>query len=344
MTQAAQQATGVVGEAEPRLDWRDGIERLRGAYADGSLEDCARSFRLFERWCEQAGRCALPASCETVIAAMEHWFSHCRASTVRYRLHFIRWVHFALDLPDPTRADSVRLAFRRGERLSRAQPRRASSRQATPINAELCERLAAACPDSLIGLRDRALLSLGYDTLCRGGELVRLRVDDLTRLPSGGARIRVRRSKMDQVGKGDDVYLSDKGLGDVQRWLEASDVRDGVILRPVYFGEFIGRKGFEPSNIRTRLILMGRAAGLTPAELEGIGGHSMRVGAAQDLAVQGRSLAQIMRAGRWRSFESVSLYIKHAPVNIWATPGREAAVPAGPPGAAAATPDADAAG
>jgi integrase len=311
---AAVQAVG----AGAKPDWRTGLERLRGAYADVSLRECAKAFRLFEAWCRRRGRCALPASPETVAAAVEHFFTRYAPATVRLRLAYIRWVHRALELPDPTRHEMVRLAFRRGERLRRRTPRRASSRQATPINAALCERLAAACPDTLLGLRDRALLRLGYDTLCRSGELVALRVEDLSLLPSGGARIHLRRSKTDPFGKGDYVYLSAAGLTDVRAWLDAAELRDGLILRSIWFEAYVGKKGFQAQSMRKRLQLIGRRAGLTDSELKGIGGHSMRVGAAQDLAVAGRPIAQIMRAGRWRSFESVSLYIKHAPVNVWA--------------------------
>jgi integrase len=312
--------SAAVQAAEPGRDpdWRQGLDRLRGAYADVSLLECAKAFRLFEAWCRGHGRCALPASAETMAMAVEHFFTRYAPTTVRLRLAYIRWVHRALELPDPTRDEGVRLAFRRGERLRRRTPRRASSRQATPINAALCDRLAAACPDTLLGLRDRALLRLGYDTLCRSGELVALRVEDLSLLPSGGARIHVRRSKTDPFGKGDYVYLSEAGLGDVRAWLDAAEVCDGLILRSIWFEAYVGEKGFQAHNVQNRLQLMGRRAGLTDSELKGIGGHSMRVGAAQDLAVEGQPIAQIMRAGRWRSFESVSLYIKHAPVNVWA--------------------------
>jgi hypothetical protein len=35
--------------------------------------------------------------------------------------------------------------------------------------------------------------------------------------------------------------------------------------------------------------------------------------------VQGRTLPQIMRAGRWRNLDSVALYLREAPIHIWAT-------------------------
>jgi integrase len=320
------------GGQGPNLHWRQGLERLRGAYADVSLLDCEKAFRLFEAWCRRRGRCALPASAETVAMAVEHFFTRYAPGTVRLRLAYIRWVHRALELPDPTRHETVRLAYRRGERRHHRGLRRASSRQATPINGALVERLAAACPDTMLGRRDRALLRLGYDTLCRSSELVALRAEDLSPLAGGGARIRVRRSKTDPYGTGDYVYLSAAGFAEVRAWLDAADIRNGLILRSIWWEAHVGKKGIQARHVQVRLKVMGRRAGLTDEALKGVGGHSLRVGAAQDLAVAGAPIAQIMRAGRWRSFQSVSLYIKHAPVNIWAEPGGgRAGPPAAPP-------------
>ena len=46
-------------------------------------------------------------------------------------------------------------------------------------------------------------------------------------------------------------------------------------------------------------------------------GHSMRVGAAQDLMAAGRSLLQIMSAGGWTSVNVVGRYVRDADVNVW---------------------------
>jgi site-specific recombinase XerD len=51
----------------------------------------------------------------------------------------------------------------------------------------------------LMGLRDRVLLSVGFDTLCRRSELVAIR-QDLTRNGNGTYSVLVRRAKNDQVG------------------------------------------------------------------------------------------------------------------------------------------------
>jgi hypothetical protein len=46
-----------------------------------------------------------------------------------------------------------------------------------------------------------------------------------------------------------------------------------------------------------------------------ISGHSMRVGAAQDMLVAGESLAQIMQRGRWSKTETVMRYVENAILN-----------------------------
>ena len=45
-------------------------------------------------------------------------------------------------------------------------------------------------------------------------------------------------------------------------------------------------------------------------------GHSLRIGAAQDLLIKGYDTLAIMRAGGWRSLESVNGYLKFAEHNV----------------------------
>ena len=50
-----------------------------------------------------------------------------------------------------------------------------------------------------------------------------------------------------------------------------------------------------------------------------VSGHSLRVGAAQDLLVRGYDLAAIMRAGGWSDPSTVSRYLRFSQQNIWNT-------------------------
>ncbi|MBU3538259.1 tyrosine-type recombinase/integrase, partial [Polynucleobacter sp. UK-Gri1-W3] len=55
-----------------------------------------------------------------------------------------------------------------------------------------------------------------------------------------------------------------------------------------------------------------RKAGLDESAIEGISGHSMRVGAAQDLLNSGASMPIIMQKGRWSKTDTVMRYLEHS--------------------------------
>lgn len=53
-------------------------------------------------------------------------------------------------------------------------------------------------------------------------------------------------------------------------------------------------------------------AGLDVSTIEDISGHSMRVGAAQDLLNTGASMPISMQRGRWSKTDMVMKYLEHA--------------------------------
>jgi integrase len=287
------------------------IRLLEGAYADKTIRESIKCFRLFDRWCAARGLCAFPATVEAIAAYVADMFERYATRTVDTQLHYIRRVHVTGGHPDPTRALAVRLAYRRGAR-THGRP----ARQAHPLSADLRDRLLAACPDTLLGLRDRALISLGYDTLCRRSELVALQVEDLRPSAGGGATIVLRQSKTRPLGDGRPASISQPALDHVNAWLAASGVTSGSILRPV-FQTVVAARQPNPRLVNQRLREVAELAGVEPAVVKRLTGHSLRRGAAQDLAAAGRTLLDIMRAGRWRGLDAVVRYVRDAPVEAW---------------------------
>ena len=51
-------------------------------------------------------------------------------------------------------------------------------------------------------------------------------------------------------------------------------------------------------------------AGLNESEIKSISGHSMRVGAAQDLLNSGASMPMIMQRGRWSKTDTIMRYLE----------------------------------
>jgi site-specific recombinase XerC len=114
-----------------------------------------------------------------------------------------------------------------------------------PRRKAAADRLRAmlnACPDTMLGIRDRALLALGFAGAFRRSELVALQVDDLTEV-ADGFRVTIRRSKTDQTGEGQEIViprgLKIRPVEAVQGYLKAAGVVDGVLFRVVHRGGYV---------------------------------------------------------------------------------------------------------
>ena len=79
-----------------------------------------------------------------------------------------------------------------------------------------------AQPRSLIGHRNRALLSLGYDFLARRSELAALKFEYLEFLPDGTLRGMIPKSKADQLGYGRLTFGSRRSTELLKIWLKKS--------------------------------------------------------------------------------------------------------------------------
>ncbi|MGC1860498.1 MAG: tyrosine-type recombinase/integrase [Methylocystis sp.] len=164
---------------------------------------------------------------------------------------------------------------------------------------DLRDQLIAACPNTLAGKRDRAMIALGYDTLCRRAELVALLVEDLRPPSNGSAQILIRRSKNDPYGEGRLGYVSPESLKLVHAWLNAEGIDAGYIFRAVRHDR-AGNRPLHPYSVNRILKQAARAAGLSAQAIEHLSGHSMRViatlGRADELDASG-ALASLLASG-----------------------------------------------
>ena len=160
-------------------------------------------------------------------------------------------------------------------------------------------------------MRDAALISVGYDTLCRSSELALMDVDHVRFEKDGTATMFIPRSKSDVAGDGRIAYLSPDTAGVLSRWLDASGLRSGPLFRALHLNRpFDGT--LETSSIRRIIKRATRRAGLEDSIASELSGHSMRIGAAQDMMVAGFDALAIMQAGGWKSANVVLRYVEHA--------------------------------
>jgi integrase len=223
-------------------------EALIAAYQAASSPHSIRALKsdleAFDLWCRRHNRISLPATPETVADYLDARAEKGSkpASLGRYKASIAR-IHLLLDLKDPTPASLVKLrlqAIRR--RLGTAQKQARPLRFKGPVrNVERDEprglnvrALLESCADDLPGLRDRALLSAGYDTGLRASELVAIQVEHVIEAIDPEARLlSIPRSKGDQDGEGATAYLSPRTVRAIAAWLEAAGIEKGAVFRRV---------------------------------------------------------------------------------------------------------------
>ncbi|WP_223245939.1 site-specific integrase [Polynucleobacter asymbioticus] len=175
------------------------------------------------------------------------------------------------------------------------------------------EKMLSATDDSIRGVRDRALLLVAYDTLCRRSELISLQVKDVKIKSKDGietSSILLRKSKTDQDSTGKWLHLSSRTHQALISWMKLLPENKEMLFcglnRSLNLGPNIGA-----GQINRIYKRVARKAGLDESEIEGISGHSMRVGAAQDLLNSGASMPIIMQRGRWSKTDTVMRYVEH---------------------------------
>jgi integrase/recombinase XerD len=92
--------------------------------------------------------------------------------------------------------------------------------QAKGVNYELLLEMIDAQPKSLIGHKNRALLSLGYYFLARRSEVAVLKFDYLEFFPDRPLYSMISKSKADQMGNGQLTFGSRHSAGLLKIWLE----------------------------------------------------------------------------------------------------------------------------
>ena len=285
------------------------MARIEGAYAPSSIRAYRADFAEFARFCVARGWLALPALPEHLAAFVDSLTAGgVRSSaSIRRAVSGICTVHKLNRLPLPGQDPEVAIAMKRMHRtLGRA------AKQAQGIRADLLERLLAGTEADILGLRDRALLQVAYDTLSRRSELVALRIEDIRRHDKPGEpkmTIFLRRSKTDPEGHGRWLHVTDRTAMAVEGWLSALGETEGFLFRGL-LRNHIPTAELGVGQINRIFKRMAKQAHVDDALISRITSHSCWVGAAQDLVSDGATLPQLMNRGRWGKTDTVMRYVE----------------------------------
>ncbi|OIN02474.1 hypothetical protein A9235_01955 [Polynucleobacter sp. MWH-Tro8-2-5-gr] len=281
---------------------------IEGAYAPSTIRAYKGNFEKFIKFCESENKQAFPAHPTTVAKFIQVLTkSGIKSASIRLAFASISTIHKLNELPDPTQSPTAKLELRRMHRtLGR------TSKQAYGITTPTLRIMLEGTSNDLRGVRNRALLLIAYDSLCRRSELTSLNIEDIEHNEiDSRARIRLRKSKTDQDSLGTWLLISNEAFIALANWLESARIKSGKIFRGISpSGEI--RRSIQPAQINRIYKKIAKDAGISQSEFKNISGHSLRVGAAQDLMTSGASLPILMARGRWSKPDTVIHYVKSA--------------------------------
>jgi hypothetical protein len=282
------------------------MEKIEGAYAPATIRAYKSNFENFIKFCDEINQESLPASSEVVVNFIKSISDgRLKSASIRMAVASIATIHKLNRLNDPVNDPDVKLEMRRMHRhLGRA------SSQAYGINKDLLDKMIATTSDDLRGIRDKALLSLAYDTLCRRSEIVSLDIEDII-YTNEQIKIRLKRSKTDQDKLGKILEINNQSKIYLLNWLQKSKLESGRIFRGVKNNGLL-TSSLNKAQINKIYKKLAGKANVDKEILKKISGHSTRVGAAQNLLQSGANLAMILKKGQWTKIDTAMKYLENS--------------------------------
>jgi integrase len=291
------------------------------AYADADMASATRraydsDWRDFSSWCDGHGAHPLPAGAATVALYLTARASTCAVTTLERRLAAIRAMHRRADLQPPDSADlrSVWAGIRRTHGRPPSQKR--------ALLTDDLKRLVRRLPATPTGLRDKALLLVGFAGALRRSELAALELDAgagicgplRARFVPEGVEISIDRSKADQEGRGAVVAIP-KGktalcpVAALRAWLDAAKITSGPIFRPI---NRHGRMASVAMSPAAAAAVVKRACKGSRINPDDVGGHSLRAGLVTQAIMSDVSVPVIMKQTRHVSTQTLEKYVRIA--------------------------------
>lgn len=267
-------------------------------------------WEAFQTWCEAVGVQALPAEPHTVALFVAAEAKSGKApSTLTRRLAAIRLVHRGAKLASPHDAIEVSTILQGVRRTWKKPPA-----QKAPALDEDVKRLADAVqPETRKGLRDRALVLMGFAGAFRRSELVAIDVEDLTERDEGLA-VLIASSKTDQEGQGSTIAIPRVPgspycpVRAVRDWLVVSGIESGAVFRRMHRADTVAQSRLTDQSVALVIKELALKIGLDPARYAG---HSLRSGFLTSAARNRASIFKMADQSRHRSLDVLREYVRN---------------------------------
>lgn len=266
-------------------------------------------FADFRTWCLAHGQEHLPASVEATAAYLASLADRgLRASTVSRRAAAIAYAHKLAGHEPPTSAEQLRATIRGIRRTIGV-----AADQKAPATADVVRDLLRHVPKTgTLGLRDRALLLVGFAAALRRSELVGLDVADLD-FSREGVILRLGVTKTDQEGAGAIAPIPNgtklKPVAALSAWLSAAGIADGPVFRRIRRGGHVTAERLTPAAVA---LIVKRYAGPAGYAIADFAGHSLRAGFVTQALADGADLLKVMDQSRHVEVRTLKKYDRRA--------------------------------
>lgn len=284
-------------------------EPFFAAKAPNTLRAYRADWSHFTHWCAEHGQTSLPAVPETVAYYLTALAGTHKPSTLQRRLTAITRAHQAARHPSPasTQHASVSEILKGIKRtVGTAQPGK------EPLFTLDLRKMIAALPNNRQGIRDRALLVMGFAGGFRRSELASLNLEDVAEIEDGLV-LSLRRSKTDQEGQGSKIALPWGSHAETcpvrsyRAWKAAAGITEGAVFRGINNRGQLSSDQLDGNSVARIIKRAAQRAGLNPAPYAG---HSLRAGFCTQAYLNGVPELAIMRQSRHKSLDTVRKYIR----------------------------------
>ena len=314
----------------------DGVsvgQALRTSLAENTRRAYRSGWRRFASYCERRQIDPMAATPEDVAEFLVAMAAGHRSfgggaktdqplalGTIRICLAAINRRYGERNLESPARHVRVASVLRGLGRLADGRPRQVKALREHEIVTILsrCDRLAAQKEQRAIAIRDAAVIAVGFAGALRRSEICGLRIEDVEFVRGDadqgmGMFLHIRRSKTDQLGKGQSIAIPEgafiRPVERLRQWLALSGITEGPAFQTMWRGGRPRGRALHPTDIPRLVKRYVRAIGLNPADYSG---HSLRAGFVTSAAVHSARLDKIMEVTRHASAAMVLRYIRQA--------------------------------
>lgn len=273
---------------------------LAAAFAENTVRAYRSDVVRFIAW---GGK--IPCSPHCVARYIAHHAPLLSSTTLTRRLSAIAWAHTSKGLPSPTHSLLVKATLK-GIRRSCAR----RVRQAAALDKTHVVQMVRGCT-GLRGMRDRALLLIGFAGALRRSELIGINVDDVEFFAEGLV-LHLRRSKTDQEGQGREVAIPRiRGrfcpCRCLSEWLAAAGIQEGAVFRSINQFDQASSQRLSGQSVALIIKRHVQRIGLDP---ENFSGHSLRAGFVTTAAQRGVASSTIRNQTGHKSDAMVQHYMR----------------------------------